>query len=477
MSVTVEFPETDLGDTADNTSGWWAIENPIMLKMTRVDVTPAHWTQTNNNSGNAQLQIDDSGGEYGAKFSIGDIIKISGSTNYDGFHEVTDSVSLGGSNIGITINKAYVASDSGGTITAQLDNYRFDVIIRRLHPTPQADIKVDIRPGSDGIANVDVSEYLKKWVDLKTKVTSSTVTSVRETSRMIQFSLLVGEAYGTVTPSSYTEPNQFLCGVLAANQIGHVRAGNMGDNVAWTTDDSQVAKHLTAFDEPVYFPGYPFQLSFLFEEAITQVNVYKDALDINKSASAGSDGGNIASVASKSMYSWVAFAPGEESTTKYMKIRVEDEADDQKLYEDLFIKVHDGGNCDGMYLRWGQGNGAWDQWLFTHYNEVHVDTKALSTYEPKVTDIANELYRSKTFKKSSFEMIKMGSNTLTKGQAKGLQTLLEAPYIELYDKTAQTWLTVQEPGGRKMLYKSKSTLNTLEIMVVKPERYTVGNYS
>ncbi len=71
----------------------------------------------------------------------------------------------------------------------------------------------------------------------------------------------------------------------SAKQIKEVYGQNMGEYVPYGLDNIFKAKFLTKFDEPVYFTGYPFVISFIYSDLIVghEIKLIEDRLNINAS--------------------------------------------------------------------------------------------------------------------------------------------------------------------------------------------------
>jgi hypothetical protein len=77
-------------------------------------------------------------------------------------------------------------------------------------------------------------------------------------------------AYGDLI----SDESNFIYCTNSAKQLGEPYGQNMALYVPYGIDTVMKAKFLTKFDEPVYYPGYPFTISFIYSEYIVGHEIF-----------------------------------------------------------------------------------------------------------------------------------------------------------------------------------------------------------
>jgi hypothetical protein len=103
----------------------------------------------------------------------------------------------------------------------------------------------------------------------------------------VKYQLVTIESGNTlISGSIISDETNYIYATNSAKQIKEVYGQNMGEYVPFGIDGIIKAKFLTKFEEPVYFSGYPFTLSFIFSDLIVghEIKLIEDRLNINGSS-------------------------------------------------------------------------------------------------------------------------------------------------------------------------------------------------
>lgn len=275
-------------------SRWTALHNPYIFEFTREDfhaynttirtaihpTLPTVWTDADPS--NLQFFV-----------YAGDQIYLN-SGMYKGIytvHSVTNQY--------ITLDTPYIGNGGSGRVNLvdRITNYKayikiYDGVTDELIDT------VYPKPDTTGLLLFDVSGVIRSIVDTQM---SANQTVINKENKGISGSFKIG--YGATykvtfisstvdvttleIPSSPEDNNERYYWVTAAKQItGDVSDGmdgigqNMKEYVPKNLNGSS-AKFLTMFERPTYFKGFPFTLSFLYDEDFTDVYLERHQQDID----------------------------------------------------------------------------------------------------------------------------------------------------------------------------------------------------
>lgn len=103
----------------------------------------------------------------------------------------------------------------------------------------------------------------------------------------VKYQLVTIEEGNTlISGTVISDESNFIYVTNSAKQIQETYGQNMGEYVPYGIEGILKAKFLTKFEEPVYFAGYPFTLSFIYSDLIVghEIKLIEDRLDINGGA-------------------------------------------------------------------------------------------------------------------------------------------------------------------------------------------------
>lgn len=276
MSVAVTtFPRRTVGS---NVSRWVAAHNPIFYLMARKDFgvnnvslnTTYHATKaTVSVSASTTLQQTIFG-----DIAAGDRIYIAAGI-YVGIYDVV-STHIAGSNYFIVIDVTFTTQSFGGYLNAYdtLANYWLETQVMQWDGSAWVAVGAPLRnyPNTAGVLKVNVQTVVQNLVSYFDTFDFATLNK-KDSGLSGFFNIKWRENWDGSTNvfSNVLTTNRHFY-VNAARQIGAAYGQNMYEHVPFEPAD---AKFLSGFERPVYFPGYPFDLAFIYSDAISGHSTYR----------------------------------------------------------------------------------------------------------------------------------------------------------------------------------------------------------
>lgn len=235
------------------TSKWLATDSPIVFEVQRKDNNIA---TTVNNGGKTRITLSTSNSLF--YLSVGEFISIHDAVS--GVSFIT-SVLTKHSDTDYTLNIAYASQQFSYYVAYQKPvNYFFEVKLNVNGVEQSATAR--FTPQLNGLAKCDISGYLQTYVsDDKVGTYSDDFTA--ETNQSGNFTFAVSENYIGNTNTTYLVNNNTWHYVKAARSI------EKGTNVAEFVPNLEAqAEFLNYFEEPTYWIGLPFDISFVYSELL-----------------------------------------------------------------------------------------------------------------------------------------------------------------------------------------------------------------
>lgn len=235
------------------TSKWLATDSPIVFEVQRKDNNIA---TTVNDGGKARITLSTSNSLF--YLSVGEFISVHDAVS--GVSFIT-SVLTKHSDTDYTLNIAYANQQFSYYVAYQKPvNYFFDVKLTVNGVEQSATAR--FTPQLNGLAKCDISGYLQTYVsDEKTGTYIDNNTA--ETNQSGNFTFAVSENYIGNTNTTYLVNNNIWYYVKAARSI------EKGTNVAEFVPNLEAqAEFLNYFEEPTYWLGLPFDISFVYSELL-----------------------------------------------------------------------------------------------------------------------------------------------------------------------------------------------------------------
>lgn len=294
MSLTI-IQEPNVTATTGDASYWLASENPMIFKFQRKDLI----VQAVQDIGGGETRLTFTSTPY--HINVGDSIWWGDISNTnDGEYLVTNVV--GASNyidIGVTItghNLGWV-NDTTNFLNfhAYLEIYEWEGAGLQGDTIAFAKFYDDQK----GVITCDLRKYLQTKLELNWPSFFGVATKEPNIDQDFSFTYRDGFVHPTVDPTLFT-PVLFdtrYWAYKASKQLGDQYGQNMRKYMSYKKPDPDTLMEFnTVFDEPYYFDGYPFALSWIYSDKTidTFLNRRMQKLDINNRAIGADIGTQIA---------------------------------------------------------------------------------------------------------------------------------------------------------------------------------------
>lgn len=230
-------------------SRWLATESPNVWQFARKDYAITGSASEGGSPEYTELTLSTA---YGG--GVGDMVSVHNA--YDGLMYTGMVVGIASPATTIVVDIPWVATFDGEYLNADSERDGYYVEGRlTVNGVVQA-LTVQASPNSFGVVDVDVSGLLRIMVALG-KVGDYSTTLIPETTKGGEFTFSYREVwYGS--DNSYTDEGNTWYYVEA------VRSVEQGSNLyEFVPTEAQDAPFLNSFEQPVYWLGLPFDLSFL----------------------------------------------------------------------------------------------------------------------------------------------------------------------------------------------------------------------
>jgi hypothetical protein len=244
-------------------------------------------------------------------------------------------------------------------------------------------------------------------------------------------------------------------------------------------------KWLTQFENPVFFPLFPFTLSFLgnqemnigYEDYFVKYKITQANGNITEYESDPIIFSEFISLAKLNITEIVQdeFIAGQLERAKKMEIRFG--RLESGFFLDAFapitinVKRPLEQSCNTFYVRWLNTLGGWDYWLFEGKIYEGFNVENGNNYESYFDNISDTKdFENVTFKNVS-PAVQVGSSTLTRNEAEGLKVLPTSPKIYWYNEELSKWIGVRVEPGTFQIRSTKEDYFNIELTFVKPKYF------
>lgn len=390
----------------------------------------------------------------------------------------TFSVSSTPANGKLLLNTPYVSSATGFVNINLLRPY-YQVRTQITYQDPisgRPDTITSInRPDSTGFIMADLSNFLQSLLQIKDR-SDYTRTNYRDNSLSASYQVAYAEYWdGKLTTSqnlTYTTISNPYYILYAAKQLGDQYGGNLAAYVPFT-DNSQLAKWLTDFEEPAYSPGYPFDIGFIYSDDLSGLQLYCEIvpLDINRKPLMGPQKTFLLNEDSSWLLNQddskliIASQPtGDIQLPAQLglnRLLINADFDSDVYYFDLTLKYNDSEGAahavtqtqslriddaiddQSVYLRWIGLSGSWNYYRFVYNQEISLDVQNAVIVKKYVSDWANQDGIEEVIAKSAGQKMKVMAEDLSVSDIKGLQSIKYSPKVQmLLNKNPVKWQTV-----------------------------------
>jgi hypothetical protein len=376
------------------------------------------------------------------------------------------------------------------SIVFNLESRKNFYIVLRITENRTNSVYRDLRftPDKYGKIRAEISGALKTFLNLNySEPASENDIFIDETNLSIGFYFSILEKW-IGSSNSFPAGGDIKTCIAGAFQIGDPNNGYY-DRYYGNTEGTLVYPELmpqwiTQFENPVYFYGFPFTLSFLgTEQMINYANYF---VRIKFTAPDGSQATHLTQPFVTAPFGGlaklnIALILSDPLILNFVqiskKIEIRFGRGSGGLFIDAFapitlnVKRSIEQSCNTFYVRWLNTLGGWDYWLFEGkiYEGFKVENgNNYESYFDEISTISD--FENVTLKNVS-PAVQVGSNTLTKNEAEGLKVLPTSPKIYWYNEDLSKWIGVRVEPGTFNIRSTKEDYFNVELTFVKPKYF------
>jgi hypothetical protein len=464
QNLLISDPSVDLGN--GNLSRWNAVFNPVVFTYQRKDCEVSGISADGNGNMIVAVNADVT------SLVQGDMIYLYAGA-YKGIYTV-DSATAGQ----IFIKMPYVASNNNlgfANINRLRPYYQVTTEITYFdkNTNTMQSIKSVNRPDATGLISADISSFLQSLLQVQDDSKYIEI-NYRDNNLSASYTVRYAENWDGHDPVfiSITDPYYV---VYSAKQLGDVYGGNLAAYVPFPVVNSatKLARWVTDFAEPAYSNHYPFDIGFIYGDALAGLNIYCELilLDINRQPITGSlqtsfllnednsfllnqDGSKLiiadASVSKQPIAQCIglnrllinqAFPANAYYFT--LTLKYDDGGLSRPISQTQTIRIDDMVDDQSVYLRWIGLTGCWNYYRFVYNQEVSLDVQNAVIIKNYVSDWANQNSIEEVISKTAGQKMKVMAEDLSVNDIKGLQSIKYSPKVQmLISKNPVKWQTV-----------------------------------
>ncbi len=469
-NLLISDPSVDLGN--GNISRWNAAFNPIVFTYQRKDFEVTSITQDSITQ-KAQLNIN----AIVISVKPTEMIYVNAGA-YKGIYSVYqtqyNSLIINVPYVSSTIVGGYVNINSLRPYYKMLSNITYQDKLTGQQKT----ITATNRPDSTGIIKADFSNFLQSLLRAKDD-SNFTQANFRDDNLSASYQVQYAESWddGTATgyTSAYIPVTDPYYVVYAAKQLGQRYGGNLAAYVpfASVTDNTQLARWVTDFNEPAFSNGYPFDIGFIYSEYMLGLNIYCELtlLDINRNPLPGGSQSNflinedgswlLNQDSGKLVISAQTISdtplPAQLGLNRFLingtfpndayyftiALKYDDEHTTHTITQTQTIRIDDAVDENSVYLRWIGLSGSWEYYRFVYNQEISLDVQNATIIKNYVSDWENQDGIEEVIAKDAGQKMKVMAEDLSVNDIKGLQSIKYSSKVQmLVNKNPVKWQTI-----------------------------------
>lgn len=460
--------------------------NPVVIELRRKDYEDNSFQSDWNGT---YVAVD--GGALIDEFVVGQTIQVIADNSANAFNYTILNIT----GTEVTFNKTWSIFSPFFLASINFLNRTNFFVTLRITNNALEPINRDLRftPDKNAFIRAEISGALRSLINLNFTIDSIDPNAIRteETNLYTPFYFAtkdnwIGSSESFIT---YYDPEDVKFAIAGAFQIGDLNNGYYNKYFANTAGSSFypefMPQWLTQFENPVFFPLFPFTLSFLgnstltdFDEYIIRYTVTKANGEVTPYESAPIVFTEFISLARINITEivYAEFIGNEILKAKKMEIRF-GRYDETLLFIDCIAPINVNvkrpleQSCNTFYVRWINTLGGWDYWLFENkiYEALNVENgNNYESYFDSISAISD--FENVTFKNVS-PAVQVGSSTLTKNEAEGLKVLTTSPKIYWYNEEFEKWIGVIIQPGTFNIRSTKDNYFNVELTFVKPKYF------
>ncbi|GAB3936973.1 hypothetical protein [Mucilaginibacter myungsuensis] len=335
-------------------------------------------------------------------------------------------------------------------------------------------IEATHRPDGKGLVRADISSFLQSLLQVQDD-SDYTKLNFKDTNLSASYKISYAEQWDGIANPVYHHIAQPYYIVYAAKQLGDAHGGNLAAYVPFpmVDDDAKLAKWLTDFAEPAYSNGYPFDIGFIYSDAIAGLDIYAELilLDINRQPITGTlqnnhllneDGSFLlqqdgskwviayASVSGQGLSKCIGLNrllvnQNFPAAAHYfsLTLKYDDDSTPRPVTRTQTVRIDKAVDDNSVYLRWIGLTGSWNYYRFVYDQEISLDVQNAVIIKNYVTDWANQQSIEEVISKSAGVKMKVMAEDLSVADIKGLQSIKYSPKVQLLvSMSPMKWQTV-----------------------------------
>lgn len=479
--------------TGAGISRWNAAFNPIVVNFQRKDFTVVGVTQF----GSTQIRVELSGTIAQFLLAINSALYLK-TDNYE-FYGKADSYSETGGHGVFLITEVYTVDDSSGyfNIPDIKPGYEVEVEVKYgLDPLHPNFINPTYVPSKTGATRADLAPFLQTLLNFKDTY-NYTDASYSDTSIAASFTIRYREVFSGGTGTWFAAPYPLYI-VRAAMQLGENYAGNMAQYVPFltTTSPGDKAKFLTDYEQPIYWQGLPFEISFIYSENVIDKELFLelapdcgggDVTGFLLNADAGFltdvDGGRF--IISRSDVSGVPVieALGVNrvlipdsfdccASNIIANIYYFDTDGTTKIYIMQPMTIRTVCACETdlyVYIKWVNSRGSWDYYRFGYNQFLNASISNDVAVKRFVLNWSNDDTIEDVIAKSSIRTLRVGATLIDKDTANALQWARKSvKAMMLVNTNPVKWQTVIIKAGDTDVIQSRKRNSDVSFELLLP---------
>ena len=482
----IQSPQREFGASPASVSRWNSAHLPIIFKFQRSDFT----VQTvESAAGSPEAILVQLGEAPLAEIQVGDEVYINSGV-YVGIFTVIYVDGLMGE---LILDTPYLDVDTiGGWVNlAELKNWRLQIRILEYstgEPIELTDNTI-FHPDSTGLVTADLHQYIKKLISFIPDLAYDQV-NVGDYgfggAFNIQWKVLYTGGTGDFIELSDDNKHFFVNGV---KQLQALYGNNFAEFVP-DQDSGEEAKFLTAFEKPVFWPGYPWSISFIYPDnlqaspvlELIKLETYRDK---NGNYISSSTEGILETESELLNHLMLEMTGYDEDVrtidislltddvlyvdTDFVDEDYVEAIEEISLTETLPVEVDHDCKDNAVYLRWINRMGGLDYWLFHFSQPENLTTGSEDLSEKYIEDVEDADTKEFVVSLEAQPTRILQADNLTLQQRRGLEHLLTSPQVMMLtdnESVPAKWQTIRIKRGTFNLGESRDTRYKLEIEIL-----------
>ena len=395
---------------------------------------------------------------------------------YDGIYEV---IGINGSLV--SLDCPFVGTDTLGFVNINRIRPYYQIQLQITYVDPISGnfntLNLSFTPKANGFLQADISQFVSGLVSAADGSNYSQI-NYRDPNLSASYTVKWAEVWQGGGGNFLTITRPFYV-IYAAKQLGDKGAGNLQEFVPYL-QGFQPAKWLTDFQIPVYSPGFPFDLPFIFSEYMVGLAPFYNVtmLDINQQPIANVSpviSGNLLNEDGSFQLNQDAskFIIAEQSSVNtpivehlglnrllinfslpdncyFLKVQLQYTASGStyNLTKPIIVRVNKDTPDRPVYIRWIGLNGSWNYYKFVYNQTVALEVSNSVMSKKYVFDWENDETIESVISKNAGKKITVFGENIPVCDIDALENMLSSPKVQIMTSAIPVkWQTVIVPTG------------------------------